>query len=146
MNTPPQYGAYGPNITLLHLRRSNMLPDLLSTTMASQLRSVSALINELNWLSLEKCRHHSRLLLYKILHNHATIPIIDLLPNMPTVTHTLSYHDTKLYIPTPWTDIFKYSYFPSVIRLWNNLPQYVIDSSTVTESKSLISNVLLIIT
>ena len=108
--------------------------------------SVSALINGLNWPSLEERRHQSQLLLlYKILHNHATIPIIDFLPNTSTAIHTRSHHDTKLYTPTPRTDIFKYSYFPSVIRLWNNLPQNIIDSSTVTEFKSLISNVPVII-
>ena len=71
--------------------------------------------------------------------------IINFLPNTSTAIHTRSYHDAKLYTPTPRTDIFKYSYFPSVIRLWNNLPQNIIDSSTVTEFKSLISNVPVII-
>ena len=40
LNTPPQYGTHGSNTTSLHLRRSNdVLPDLLSTIMASQLVS-----------------------------------------------------------------------------------------------------------
>ena len=37
------------------------------------------------------------------------------------------------------TDVYKYSFFPSAIKLWNTLPEELIDAKTIDEFKNLLS-------
>ena len=92
--------------------------------------SVSAMINELNWLSLEKRRQIACLnLLYKIKTNQVAInPLIYLQPMSQTITRA-SHPDKFKIIPTR-TQLYQNSFFPRTIVWWNGLPPNIITSTS----------------
>ena len=48
-------------------------------------------------------------------------------------------HHNKYLQPATRTDVYKYSFFPSAIKLWNTLPEELIDAKTIDEFKNLLS-------
>jgi len=84
--------------------------------------SVTEMINILNWQTLEQRRLHSSLIvLYKI--NHQLISV-----DHHHLTHS---RNLNFLLPFSRTLYHQYSYFPRTIRLWNNLPFHVKDSSSL---------------
>ena len=83
--------------------------------------SVTDMLEELNWESLESRRTKIQLtLLYKIMNGMVDIP------TSPYVTQasarTRSSHTMKLRQISSRTDAYKYSFFPRTIPFWNSLP------------------------
>ena len=97
-----------------------------------QRSSVTAMIEELEWPSLERRRTTGQLtMLYKIINNTVDIP------TTPYFTYnrsrTRANHIHKINHIGTKTDTFKYSFFPRTVPLWNMLP------AAVAEAPSLVS-------
>ena len=65
--------------------------------------------------------------MYKIINGNLSIPTNDLIPN-----HRPSREGYYKQLVT-MNDSYKFSFFPSTIRLWNTLPPFVIHSPTLDE-------------
>ena len=94
--------------------------------------SVTQMINDLNWHTLEQRRVDSRLtLMYKITYDLEAIHAADyLIPNtrQSIHNHQLAYRQ----IPT-LKDYYKYTFFPRTIVHWNALPLYIPILPTVAQ-------------
>jgi hypothetical protein len=88
--------------------------------------SVSAMLQALDWKTLEWRRAYASLiLLYKILHSLVAInPSSYLSPMIPSSTR--SYHALKLSRITSRTQLHGSSFFPRTVKLWNTLPGTVL--------------------
>lgn len=90
--------------------------------------SVTEMINNLGWQSLETRRQHRRLInFYKSIHGEIALPLpYYVKPN----ARQSRGHDTKFQHVKARIDSFSYSYFPRTIRNWNNIPQELVSSSS----------------
>ena len=94
--------------------------------------SVSSMIDQLQWKSLESRRSKIQLtLFFKVIHNLIDIPPDNYLT--PSTTRTQSTHSKKYRQFSPSTDSFKFSFFPRTVPLWNSLP------SDIAEAPSLVT-------
>ena len=81
--------------------------------------SVSSMIYQLQWESLESRRSKIQLtLFFKVIHNLIDIPPDNYLT--PSTTRTRSTHSKKYRQFSPSTDSFKFSFFPRTLPLWNS--------------------------
>jgi len=81
--------------------------------------SVSKMLQDLQWESLEHRRAKVKaIMIYRILHGLIAIPAWPDLVNSPRSEY-------KLVQIQPRLDVYKYSFFPSAIRVWNSLPPTV---------------------
>ena len=88
--------------------------------------SVTDMLNRLNWQSLEKRRDDLTLLMfYKIINQHIDVPYNHILQK--PFNFTRSGNRKFLHLPSR-IDSFKYSFFPRAIRLWNHLPDYIVET------------------
>jgi len=67
-------------------------------------------------------------MLYKIILNH-----ISDIPNDCLTPISSNLRNGYFNQPNIRVDSFKFSFFPSVIKLWNNLPQIIVNAPTCTE-------------
>ena len=82
--------------------------------------SVTSMISSLNWTTLETHITILRLVLfYKILNNHVDLLLPDYIMNSARVTRG---NDRKFILPPMNINAYKFSFYPNVISLWNNLP------------------------
>ena len=101
--------------------------------------SVTAMLDQLGWRSLEQRRADARLcLFYKIVYGLVAVP----LPEYVQPTHRLSRycHFMTFRQIQPSTIFYKYSFFPLAIVQWNALPENAVclhdlDSFKVAVSK-----------
>ena len=85
--------------------------------------SVTAMINHLNWESLEDRRNKASLhTFYKMFNNLTMIPYIQYV-QFSTVTSTRYSHPFKLIPILAKKNPLKYSFLSRTIPLWNQLPQ-----------------------
>ena len=83
--------------------------------------SVTSMLERLNWPSLETRRMHQQLcLFYKIVHGLVNIKLPAHVK--PITQHTRNSHQLKFIQIQCRTDIYAYSFYPRVIRMWNSLP------------------------
>ena len=83
----------------------------------------------LNWPTLQEQRkHHKLTLMYKINNNIIHAPTEDLQPNP---RKPLNFH-----VPQSSIDAHLHSFYPSTIRLWNQLPQTTKTSTSLTSFSS----------
>ena len=69
---------------------------------------------------------------YKIQHGHVDVD----LPDYNLVNTRLTRGNDLTFIQPPANiDVYKYSFFPDAIRLWNNLPSSVTHADTVDNFK-----------
>ena len=90
-------------------------PDTSCTTTVDMPASQPCSIQHLDLPTLQQRRQHSKIImLYRITHKLASIP---------TATYIApSTRNTQHYIlPYARTHVFKTSFFPSTIKIWNNL-------------------------
>ena len=81
----------------------------------------------INWQKLEHPRDTSHLcLLFKILHHQVHVSIYDI-PAPAPITATRSSHESVLYART---DLYKYSFFPHTVLLWNKLLKTIMKMKT----------------
>ena len=100
--------------------------------------SVTDMLQNLNWPSLEIRRTRVRLIMfYKIIHHVVAIhPLDTLLLPTTTITRYNSSH-TYQHIRTD-KDSYKYSFYPRTIIQWNLLPIHVHEAATVDAFKALV--------
>lgn len=92
--------------------------------------SVTSMLNDLQWPSLQHRRYVTRLkLFYNIVNSSSALSI----PNhfMNTTYPTRHHHPLHFEIPFARTDHYKFSYYPKSIRDWNNLPIDIIESQSL---------------
>ena len=89
--------------------------------------SVSQMLQQLEWPTLERRRLEARAtMMYKIINNLVHVDQRYLSYNLRN-THSHSLH---LYHLPVRIDAYCHSLYPSSIRIWNNLPECVISSTT----------------
>ena len=89
--------------------------------------SVTTMLQHLDLPTLQQRRQHSKIImLYRITHKLASIP---------TATYIApSTRNTQHYIlPYARTHVFKTSFFPSTIKIWNNLQPVITNSTTIPQ-------------
>ena len=93
----------------------------------SRYSSVTSMLAELNLPTLEERRIRAKLqLFYKIIYHLVSIPDNCLTPIPPSLR---SGYFNQLHTNV---DSFKFSFFPSTIKLWNLLPRNITNSATYT--------------
>ena len=98
--------------------------------------SVTAMMDQLNWQKLEHHRNNSRLcLLFKIMHHQVHVPTNDI-PAPAPITATRSSHERNLSVPHARTDVYKYTFFPHTVSLWNKLPKRIKETQSLDTFKS----------
>ena len=100
--------------------------------------SVSAMLNHLQWSTLEHRRNLNRItMLYKITNNLiAADPKLYLSPQ-----HSLSTRNNnplQYQIISTRTNYYKYSFSPHAVVLWNSLPYTVVNAGSLDQFKQLI--------
>ena len=93
--------------------------------------SVTDMIKDLRWATLETRRWQSRLtLMYKITHG-----LIDIDSREYLIQHsesrTRGSHQFKFRVPYANKDVFKFSFFPNTIADWNCLPEAIVSSTSL---------------
>jgi hypothetical protein len=100
------------------------------------------LYKELGWLSLEKRRQYQKLLIaFKIKNGITPNFLNNLFPE--TVGHSTPYNlrnRNDYNIVNTRTELLRNSFIPSCIALWNNIPEHIRDSDTLTSFKSQLTN------
>ena len=95
--------------------------------------SMTGILKELKWETLQKRRKDNRLiLLYKGLKGKARIPTDDLIPKN---RRCRNQHSLVFQIPSAsiHVDAYKKSFFPQSIRDWNVLPDSLISSAEMSD-------------
>lgn len=89
--------------------------------------SVSSLLHQLSWQTLEQRRSVSRLcLFYKIVYGYVAVPLPDYIQPIDRPSRWNSMNFRQLHTGK---DYYKYSFFPLAIIQWNVLPEHVVVSS-----------------
>ena len=87
--------------------------------------SVTTMLQHLDLPTLQQCRQHSKIImLYRITHKLASIPTATYIA--PCIRNTQHY-----ILPYARTHVFKTSFFPSTIKIWNNLQPVITNSTTI---------------
>ena len=98
--------------------------------------SVTTMLNELDWKSLEKRRDDSILVMFhKIINQYVDIPYDHILHKVPSTTRSSSRK--YLHLPSK-IDSYMQSFFPKAIRLWYHLPDHLMETDNVDTFKSLL--------
>ena len=94
----------------------------------SRFSSISSMLANLNLPTLQERRNRAKLqMLYKIIHQLVAIPDNCLTP-IPSYLRSGYFNQLNTNI-----DCFKYSFFPSSIKLWNHLPPSITHTATYTK-------------
>ena len=89
--------------------------------------SVTTMLQHLDLPTLQQRRQHSKIIiLYRITHKLATIPTATYIA--PCIRNTQHY-----ILPYARTHVFKTSFFPSTIKIWNNLKPVITNSTTIPQ-------------
>lgn len=100
--------------------------------------SVTAMLKKLQWETLEQRRLKARVVMgYRIVHGLVRIPDNQLIP---TVVNTRGHKEKFLRIPAK-TNYYKYSFFPSLVPLWNSLPPTAVSADDLDEFKEKLAEV-----
>ena len=92
--------------------------------------SVIALLNRLDWLTLEDRRNYAKVtMFYKMLHNAVSF---DFLPYLQSSTITRGHNQRFSPISTR-VNCYHHSFLPSTIRIWNSLPNKVVAVENVND-------------
>ena len=100
--------------------------------------SVTDMLHSLSWETLEQRRLKARVIMgYRIIHRLVMIPDTQLIPaTVCTRGNSRKYKQ----LPTR-TNYYKHTFFPSVIPLWNSLPETVASASSLEDFKVKLADV-----
>jgi hypothetical protein len=102
--------------------------------------SVTSMLQELKWESLEQRRLKARVTMgYKIIHGLVAIPTLQLIP---TTIITRGNQMKFIHIQAR-TNYYKFSFFPAMIPLWNSLPQEVAEAQELEQFKQSLAKIQL---
>ena len=89
--------------------------------------SVTTMLQHLDLPTLQQRRRHSKIImLYRIRHQLANVPTTNYIT--PATRNTQHYN-----LPYARTEVYKSSFFPSTIKLGNNLQPAIINSTTIPQ-------------
>lgn len=111
-------------------------------TGATQLTSISLLLKETSWDTLEERRRkHKLILFYKMYHRMTPNYLSGLVPSSNYEMHSYNtrHQNNVLLIPCNSESYFK-PFLPSVIRDWNNIPFEIRQASLCSFKKYLNQN------
>jgi len=101
----------------------------------SRYASVTEMLSSLECPTLSRCRNEQKaIMLFKIINHHVDINATNFLIPISN-DHNTRGHNMRFSRPMTRVDLYKFSFFPSAIKIWNSLPQYVIDSSKIEQFK-----------
>ena len=104
----------------------------------SQESSVTSMLQKLDWQSLEHRRSVAKVsMLYRITNKLIDIPDTQLLPT----ARSTRGHNQKFHVPSTRTTCMRSTFFPDTIRLWNQLPQRVVDSPNLEVFRTRVKDV-----
>jgi hypothetical protein len=96
--------------------------------------SVTQMLQELKWPTLQERRARGRaIIMYRIVNNSIAIPI-SLLQVMPS--ERSRGHKNKFIVPFSRTQVHQHSFIPDSIRIWNKLPQEIVECQTLDSFKN----------
>ena len=125
-----------PCMWMLLRKSSAMLATTYTTTTILTPCYVSTMIKILHWDSLEVCRTKTSLVMFHKMFNNlasshpiCTLYILNQFQTQPqdNVINTKSYH-----YHASSKNVFKFSFFPQTIPIWNNLPEELVNCNSVT--------------
>ena len=94
--------------------------------------SVTSMLNHLQWETLEQRRFKARvIMLYKVTHALVAIPSVQFVP----VKVATRGHQHKFIQIRARTNYYKFTFFPYVIPLWNQLPTDVATAPSLEQFK-----------
>ena len=95
----------------------------------SRYSSVTAMLQSLDWETLESCRLNMRLcIIYKAAYNLAMFPLLDY---ATPVTVQTQGNNINFILPHCSKDVFKHSFLPAALRGWNALPQSAVEATSL---------------
>ena len=100
--------------------------------------SVTSMLDQLNWRTIEQRRADARLcLFYKMIHGIEAVP----LPDYVQPTHRVSRYCHSMTFRQIHTNrnYYKYSFFPLAIVQWNALPESVVSLQAIEAFKVAVS-------
>ena len=104
--------------------------------------SVSSMLQDLNWRTLDQRRIDSRLvLLYKVTYDLVAIPASDYLirnTRPSSRNHPIAYRQI-----TTLKDYYKFTFFPRTIIHWNALPHHIPTLPTLAQFSTAVCQVAL---
>lgn len=94
--------------------------------------SVTSMLADLKWNTLQDRRLQSKtVMFYRIVHQLVAIPATPfLIPTRASRGHTMRY-----LIPQSTVNVHLYSFFPSTLRIWNQLPQETVSAPSLETFK-----------
>ena len=106
----------------------------------SRYSSVKSMMEDLKWPSLEERRARNKVtLMYRIVRQQIAIDREIMTKSSASNNRG---HSWKYHLPYARTQTYKFSFFPSTIRLWNLLPAEAVDSPTIDTFRNRISKIL----
>ena len=102
--------------------------------------SVTGILNDLNWCSLDERRKINRLVMfYKILQGSVMLNLPHEISPLVSVTRG---HDMRYQIPFSRINVHKFSFFPATVKQWNSLPELVVKLESIGRFRSSVTNYL----
>ena len=129
------------NQRLEHIQRQAAL----ICTKAYQRTPTVLLLNELGWESLKvRRKYHTLIIMYKVLHGNAPEYLLSLCPpsRSSSVTYNLRNNNDILPFYCKYS-VFRNSFYPATVKLWNELGDNLKNSQTVTSFKKELKNIML---
>ena len=95
--------------------------------------STSQLISRLGWESMQHRRTTARIvMMYRVRHHLIDIPVAML---SHPATLTTRGHNMRYIVPYCRTDVYRHSFVPAGIRLWNQLTECIVTPPTLDTFK-----------
>ena len=102
--------------------------------------SVSTMIKNLHWDSLETRRTKSSLVMfYKMINNLAAIPYEHYIKPITNST-TRHSHQHKILPLSSSKNAFKFSFIPRTIPIWNSLPEELVNCNSISTFRTKLDN------
>ena len=96
--------------------------------------SVTTMIDRLEWENLQQRRIKAKaIMIYRVVH---PLVAIDLPPKFSQTGAATMGHKHWYRIPFCRTNVYKESFFPSTIRIWNQLPEDTIKAMSLESFKT----------
>ena len=97
--------------------------------------SITAMMRALEWESLQQRRQEAKaVMMYRIVNSLVDIPPQHHLHQQGTAV--TRGHQSRFMVPYSRTDTHRTAFFPSAIRLWNQLPESLVNASSLDVFKT----------
>ena len=110
-------------------------------TGATKLTTISLLLLECGWETLEARRKkHKLMLFHKMVHGNTPEYLSNLVPASFSQTHHYRTRNANNLVPPPTHSMLYYnSFLPSTVRLWNDLPANIKNNDSINNLKSFLN-------